>query len=322
MRHARATNEGSRILTRDECMPIRCIVSSLTMLCLLIVSPSIAAAQRDFSMVEIETIELGSGLAMLRGAGGNIGVSTGPDGVFLIDDQYAPLGEKIRAAVAALSTEPIRFVLNTHWHGDHTGGNENLGKAGVLIFAHHRVRERMSTDQFQALRGRTTPASPEAAWPVVTFEDGVTLHLNGQTIEAIHVDPAHTDGDSLVHFREADVLHMGDTFFAGIYPFIDVSSGGRIDGMIAAADRGLAIAGPKTRIIPGHGPLSDRAGLLATRDMLISVRDRIRNLIAEGADRDAVVAGKPSAAFDAEFGGGFLSPDDFVAIAYESLKPR
>jgi glyoxylase-like metal-dependent hydrolase (beta-lactamase superfamily II) len=286
------------------------------------IRPVAVAAQQDFSKVEIQTTDLGSGLAMLQGAGGNLGVSTGPDGVFLIDDQYAPLTEKIRAAIRDLSEEPIRFVLNTHWHGDHTGGNENLGGAGVLILAHHRVRERLSTEQFQAIRNRTIPASPQLAWPVVTFEDGVTLHLNGQTIEATHVDPAHTDGDSIVYFREADLLHMGDTFFSGMYPFIDTSSGGRIDGMIAAADRGLAIAGPKTRIIPGHGPLSNREDLAGTREMLISVRDRVRILMDEGLDREQVIARQPSKDSDGQFGGGFMKPDVFVGIVFDSLKSK
>ena len=203
---------------------------------LLVLSWAVAvSAQSDFSKVEIRTTSLGSGLAMLEGSGGNLGVSTGPDGVFLIDDQFAPLTEKIRAAIAKLSPEPIRFVLNTHWHGDHTGGNENLGRGGVLILAHHQVRVRMSSEQFMTLRGIEIPASPPEALPVVTFEDGVRLHLNGQTIEVQHVEPAHTDGDSIVYFREADVLHLGDTYFSGFYPFFDSSSGGRIDGMIAAA---------------------------------------------------------------------------------------
>jgi len=301
----------------DECAHGLCVAMTAVA---FIVSPITAAAQQDFSKVEIKTTDLGSGLAMLQGAGGNIGVSTGADGVFLIDDQYAPLTEKIRAAIGALSKEPIRFVLNTHWHGDHTGGNENLGDGGALILAHHHVRERLSTEQFQAIRNRTIPASPRSAWPVVTFEDRLTLHLNGQTIEVTHVDPAHTDGDSIVYFREADLLHMGDTYFSGMYPYIDTSSGGEVDGMIAAADRGLAIAGPKTRIIPGHGPLSSREDLVGTREMLVSVRDLVRKLIAEGLDRDQVIARKPSKDSDGEYGGGFMKPDVFVGIVFDSLK--
>ena len=283
------------------------------------------SAQSDFSKVEIRTTSLGSGIAMLEGSGGNLGVSTGPDGVFLIDDQFAPLTGKIRAAIAKLSPEPIRFVLNTHWHGDHTGGNENLGRGGVLILAHHHVRARMSSEQFMASRGITIPASPPEALPVVTFEDGVSLHLNGHTIEVHHVEPAHTDGDSIVHFREADVLHLGDTYFSGFYPFFDSSSGGRIDGMIAAAERALELAGPETRIIPGHGPLSNRKDLVRSRQMLIQIRDRVRNLIEDGKDRAQVVAAHPSRSFDAEFGKGFIKPDDFVALVYESLaadRPR
>ena len=195
----------------------------------------VAEAQRDFSGVEIQTTSLGDGLAMLQGAGGNLGVSTGPDGVLLIDDQYAPMTDKIRAAIAELSNDPVRFVLNTHWHRDHTGGNENLGRGGAVIIAHDDVRKRMNSGQYFALRDTTIPASPRAALPIVTYSDGLTLHLNGQTIDVLHVDPAHTDGDSIVYFREADVLHLGDIFFAGRYPFIDLSSGGRVDGIIAAA---------------------------------------------------------------------------------------
>lgn len=279
-----------------------------------------ALAQRDFSKVEIVTTPLGDGLAMLVGAGGNIGVSTGPDGVFLIDDQFAPLTDKIRAAVAELSDQPIRFLVNTHWHGDHSGGNENLGRGGTLIMAHDRVRDRLRSDHVMS-DGRRVPASAESAWPVVTFDDGLTLHLNGQTIEVRHVEPAHTDGDSIVRFVEADVLHLGDTFFAGRYPFIDTSSGGRIDGVIAAIDRALDLCGPETRIIPGHGPLSGPADLRASREMLVSIRDRVRKMMDRGLDRDAVVRAKPSRSFDAEFGGGFLSPDRFVGIVYDSMQP-
>jgi glyoxylase-like metal-dependent hydrolase (beta-lactamase superfamily II) len=298
---------------------------------LMTLSPTMAFAQQDFSKVEIKTIQLGQGLAMLQGAGGNIGVSVGPDGVFLIDDQYAPLSKKIRTAIrvwigelakeqnAKASRDDIRFVLNTHWHGDHTGGNENLGESGALIIAHDHVRDRLRTEQFLSLGNRQIPAAPKLAWPILTFDEGVTFHLNGHTIEAIHVEAAHTDGDAIVYFHESDVLHMGDTYFAGMYPFIDTSSGGGIDGMIAAANRGLAIAGTKTRIIPGHGPLSTRRDLEATRDMLVNVRDRVLKLLESGHDRDQVVAEHPTQSHDEAYGGGFMKPGMFTGIVYDSL---
>ncbi|MDH3600750.1 MAG: MBL fold metallo-hydrolase, partial [Candidatus Tectomicrobia bacterium] len=173
--------------------------------------PGQIQAQRDFSKVEIGTTQLADGLYMLTGAGGNIGVSVGQDGLFLIDDQFAPLSDKIMAALKKLSEGPIRFVLNTHWHGDHTGGNENMGHAGAVIVSHDNVRKRLSTEQFIKAFDRKVPPSPPGALPVVTFPESVTLHLNGETIHAFHVDPAHTDGDSVVHFRNANVIHAGDT---------------------------------------------------------------------------------------------------------------
>jgi glyoxylase-like metal-dependent hydrolase (beta-lactamase superfamily II) len=256
---------------------------------------------------------------MLTGAGGNMGLSIGSDGAFLIDDQLAPLTQKIQAKVAALGAPGVRFVINTHWHGDHTGGNENLGTAGSLIFAHENVRARMSSEQFMAALDRRVPASPPAALPVVTFETSVTLHLNGDEIHVFHLDPAHTDGDSVVHFREANVVHSGDAYVAGMYPFIDISSGGRLDGIVAATDRILAIADAKTRIIPGHGPLSNREELEAWRAMLVDIRQRVRVAIAAGSPKDEVIASRPSADFDARYGGGFMQPDVFVGLVYESL---
>lgn len=284
---------------------------------LLLALPSLG---QDFSDVAIEAETLRGGVSMLTGRGGNLALSAGPDGVILVDDQFAPLTDKIRAAIAELSSEPLRFVVNTHWHGDHTGGNENLGKAGVLIVAHDNVYERMSVDQFQATFNRTVPASPKAALPVVTFSRDVTFHLNGQEVYVFHVDPAHTDGDSIVHFRGANALHMGDTFFNGIYPYIDLGSGGSVDGVIAAADRGLALADEKTHIIPGHGPLGDRAALQAYHDLLVSVRDRVKKAIADGQTVDQVIAAKPTAEFDATWAGGFMKPDDFVRIVDTSLR--
>ena len=277
------------------------------------------AQGQDLSKVEIATTELGGGLYMLTGAGGNIGVSIGPDGVFLVDDQFAPLTPKIEAAVAALTPEPVRFVINTHWHGDHTGGNENLAGAGALIVAHESVRTRMSTEQFMAAFDRRVPPSPESALPVVTFDSSIGFHLNGSEIKAVHLDPSHTDGDAIVHFRDANVIHTGDTFLNGMYPFTDLSSGGDFEGFIAAAEALLARSDASTKIIPGHGPLATRADLVAFRDMLVTVRDAVRRQIQAGVSRGDVIAARPTAALDARFGGGSMKPDRFVGIVYDSL---
>jgi glyoxylase-like metal-dependent hydrolase (beta-lactamase superfamily II) len=207
-----------------------------TLALLLVAAPP--AAGQDWDAVEIEAQEVADGVYMLTGRGGNLGLFVGEDGVFLIDDQYAPLTDKILAAIGQITTEPVRFVFNTHWHGDHTGGNENLGDAGALLVAHENVRARLSVDQLLERVGRPVseqPAAPEGAWPVVTFTEDVTFHLNGDELHAFHVEHAHTDGDAIVHFRNANVVHMGDTFFLGRFPFIDTATGGSIDGLIAAA---------------------------------------------------------------------------------------
>lgn len=288
------------------------------LLCLLAV-PGLAAAQQDFSDVVVEASPLRGGLYLLTGRGGNIVASVGEDGIFLVDDQYAPLTEKIRAALAELSDRPVRFVINTHWHGDHVGGNENFAAAGAVIVAHENVRQRMSSEQFMAVFNRTVPASPPGALPVVTFEQGVSLHLNGDTVRVMHVANAHTDGDSLVYFERANVLHMGDVFFNGLYPFIDLGSGGGIHGMIAAVQRGLELADEDTLVVPGHGPSTDRAGLRAYGEMLASFRDRIAALKAAGKTLDEVVAANPTADFDATHGGRFISPERLVGFIYDSL---
>jgi glyoxylase-like metal-dependent hydrolase (beta-lactamase superfamily II) len=294
----------------------------LALVAALAAATAVSSQEVDWEKVQITTVPVAPGVAMLSGRGGNIGVSVGDDGVILIDDQYAPLTPKIQAAVAALSPKPLRFLLNTHWHPDHTGGNENLGKAGVTIVAHDNVRRRLGSEQYIELFDRRFPPSPAAALPVVTFSDAVTFHFNGDEIHAFHVAPAHTDGDAVVHFRRADVVHTGDLFFSGGYPVIDVSSGGSLDGMIAAADRLLALAGEKTRIIPGHGPLAGRADLRAYRDMLVAVRAAVLPLVEAGKSLDEVKAAKPTVAFDEQWGKGFVSPEVITTTAYLSLKSK
>lgn len=274
---------------------------------------------QDLENVQIQTIPVTEGIYMLMGEGGNIGVSAGEDGVFLIDDQFAPLTEKIRTAVSAISNQPIRFLLNTHWHLDHTGGNENLGRAGVVIVAHDNVRKRMRVDQFIEALNREFPASPPAALPVITFNDTVTFHLNGGEIQGLHVETAHTDGDSIIYFPDADVIHTGDIYFNGMYPFIDVDSGGSIEGMIAAVERVLAMADEQTKIIPGHGSLSNRAELVAYRDMLITVRERVKAAITQGISMEDFIASKPTADLDSSWGKGFFSPEQFLQIVYTDL---
>ena len=276
-------------------------------------------AQQDRPEVTIEAIRAADNVYMLKGQGGNIGLSIGEDGAFLIDDQFAPLTEKILAAVGELTDEPVRFVVNTHWHGDHTGGNENLGKTGAILVAHENVRQRLSTEQFIQFFDRKVEPSPEEALPVITFADSLTFHWNDDVLRIVHVGPAHTDGDSFIHFRNANVVHTGDLYFARGYPFIDTSSGGSLAGVIDAADRILAVVNDRTSIIPGHGPLSNARELRAYRDMLKTAHDRVRKLVDEGRSRDEVIAARPTGDLDAEWGTGFLDADCWVGIVYDGM---
>jgi glyoxylase-like metal-dependent hydrolase (beta-lactamase superfamily II) len=257
---------------------------------------------------------------MLVGRGGNIGLSVGGDGTFLIDDQYAPLTEKIEAAIRRVTQDPVRFLVNTHWHGDHTGGNENFGKKGSIVVAHQNVRKRMSVEQVrEILRTDPIPASPPDALPRITFTEEVTFHWNGDTIRAFHVPAAHTDGDVILHFEKADVFHTGDAIVNGRYPFIDVDSGGNLNGIIAAADKVLSLAKPTTKIIPGHGALASPDDVRAYRDMLVAARGRIQKLVDQGKSADEVVAAKPTSDLDAKWGA---QSERFVRGAYHSLRSR
>ena len=275
--------------------------------------------------VQIQTTDLGNGVYMLVGQGGNIGLSVGEDGVFVIDDQFAPLTEKILAAISAVSDEPVRFVFNTHWHGDHTGGNENMGATGALIVAHENVRERMSTEQVLERIGRpvsTTPPSPDGALPVVTFTEDVSFHINGDELHAFHVSNAHTDGDAIVHFVRANVVHMGDTFFRDRFPFIDTATGGSIDGVIGAAGQALAVMDAETQVIPGHGALSGREDLRAYRDALRTMRNAVATLVERGMSLDQIQAARPIRTQAAAWGQDLAAEQSFVATIHHGVGGR
>jgi len=280
-----------------------------------------AAAQgRDWDAVEIRTTHVAGPVHMIQGSGGNLAVSAGGDDVFLVDDQFAPLTPRITAAIRAIHDAPVRFVLNTHWHPDHTGGNENLGEAGAVIVAHGNVRERLASEQVQILLGdRSVPPSPDAALPVITFTRDVTFHLNGESVHVFHLPRAHTDGDSAVHFRGSDVLHVGDVLFNGAYPFIDLDSGGSVEGYLAAQERLLEVAGPETKIVPGHGPLGSRDDLRAAHAMLEEVRDRVRGAQTTGQSLEEFLAEDRLADLDERWGGGFLDARRFATILWMDL---
>jgi len=274
---------------------------------------------QDYNAVQIKTYQATDNVYMLEGKGGNLGVCIGDNGVFLIDDQYAPLTEKIKLAISKLTDKDIRFVINTHWHSDHVGGNENLGTGGAVIVAHENVRNRMSSDQFLAVFNRTVPASPKAALPVITFTRDIKFHLNGEQLEIIHLKNAHTDGDAIVWFKNANVIHTGDIYFAGTYPFIDTASHGSITGIIAAVEYMLSIIDDNTRVIPGHGPMSNKAKLKAYLNMLKEVREKILGLIAAGKSLPEILKQNPTQAFDETWGKGFLTPEKFVRIVHTDL---
>ncbi|GBF30405.1 metallo-beta-lactamase type 2 [bacterium MnTg04] len=282
----------------------------------LLISPAAAWSQEE---VEIKVQQLTEHVYMLEGRGGNIGLSIGDDGVFMIDDQYAPLTPAILEAIGNLTDQPVKFVLNTHWHGDHTGGNENLGNAGAIIFAHDKVRKRMSTEQFRKLIGGRTPPAADAALPTVTFNDRISFFMNDDEIQVFHVAPAHTDTDSLVYFASADVLHMGDVFFNKRFPFIDVDLGGSIDGTIHAVNLALEMTTGETRIIPGHGPLASRQDLKDYRDILLTVRNSVAELIAQESTLEQVLAAQLTESLNETWNWNFINGDRLVELIYADL---
>ncbi len=286
--------------------PVRLTV----LLSVVLASAGSLSAQRDFASVQIKATPVAGNIHMLEGSGGNIAVSTGPDGVLMVDDQFAPLADKIAAAIEKLDKGPIRFVLNTHWHGDHTGGNAHFGKKASVI-AHDNVRKRLSAQSGTA----------KEALPVVTFADGASVHFNGEEIRLIHLGPAHTDGDVFIHFTKSGVFHLGDQFVNARFPFIDQGSGGSVAGLVKNIETILTKIPEDAKIIPGHGALASRADLVAYRDMLLETLALVKKAHTDGKSlADVKAAGLPEKY--KEWGSGFITQSRWLEIAYNSVSSK
>ncbi len=293
------------------------------LLCLLLLTtPIISSAQNR--EITIKSHKITNNIYMLTGSGGNIGLSVGEDGVFMIDDQFAPLTEKILAEIKTLTDKPVRFLINTHWHGDHTGGNENMTKKGTVIVAHENVRKRMSTEQFNTMWNRKTPPSPKGALPVVTFDKSLTFHLNGEDILVFHVHNAHTDGDAMIYFSKSNVLHTGDTYFQGKYPYIDLDAGGSVNGYIKAIKHALNLIDDETKIIPGHRNISNKKELQEYVSVLESIKSKVIQEIANGKTEEEVTnnASLTKEYDDQNYGDWFIKPDVMRKTFYRSLKDK
>ena len=279
---------------------------------------TILAQQPNYDTVRIRPVLVSNNLYMLKGSGGNIGVLIGNDGTLMIDDQFAPLSNKINGAIKTLSPGEIKFLINTHLHGDHTGGNDNFKKMGVTILAQDQVRERMTKETVNRMNEKVPPRQKEAL-PDITFADKLNVHINDEDIELIHFDPGHTDGDVIVHFKKADVYHMGDMFVTYGYPFIDVSSGGSVNGMISTLDKVLALMDDNAKVIPGHGELSTKADVKVFRDRLADIRDQVAAALKKGKKKEDLANLGITDKYEAEWGKGFLKGKDFVMLVADNL---
>jgi glyoxylase-like metal-dependent hydrolase (beta-lactamase superfamily II) len=284
--------------------------------------PPAAPSPPDFSKVEIKTTDLGDHLYMLEGQGGNITVAVAKDGIIMVDGEFAPLHDKIKAAISTVSNQPIKYLINTHFHGDHTGGNEPFARDGAVVVAEVNVKNRLAAGTTNGLTGVKTPPAPQDALPAKTYTGAFHIRLNGRVADLKHIANAHTDGDTYVWFKTANVLSTGDTFTNARYPNIDFANGGNIRGMIAATDAYLKLTNGKTRIVPGHGPLADKAALIEYRTMLVTARDRMAKLVKEGKSEDDVVAAKPFADLDAKWAPSELASKNFIRVVYHSLADK
>ena len=279
----------------------------------------VQTARRTAAASNITVQKLRGNVSVLLGAGGNIAVLTGRDGKLLIDAGFAGARPKITEALASISPDPIKHLINTHWHFDHTDGNEWLHSAGAVILAHTNTRKHLSTTTRVEGWNFTFPPSPPGAIPAAVFDDERTLELNGTTIALKHYAPAHTDSDISAHFTDADILHVADTFWNGYYPFIDYSTGGSIDGMIRATQANLAKVSDTMIVIPGHGAVADKSQLAFYRDLLVGTREKVVALKKQGKSLDEIVATKPTAPTDAKWGNGFRSPKDFIGDVFQGV---
>jgi cyclase len=297
---------------------LSCFAIGLLSLFTLTVTVNDVNAQGD--NVTINTTKLSNNTYMLKGSGGNIIVSVGQDGVFMVDDQFAPLTEKIKEAISNITDQPVKFVINTHWHSDHTGGNENFGELGAVIISHDNVRERLSTEQFSEFFNRTVAPLPEKGLPIITFSDNMTLFQNGDEIRIIHVDNGHTDGDSIVYFTKNNVIHVGDDFNDKTYPLIDISSGGSIDGLISSLQTISSLIDDETKVVSGHSDISNKTKVNALITMLKDVRQNVSQLIQNGDSLEEIIASQPTSKYDEiYYDHSRLKPADFVTMVYQSL---
>jgi glyoxylase-like metal-dependent hydrolase (beta-lactamase superfamily II) len=279
-----------------------------------------ASAQTDFSKVEMKATKVAGNVWMLEGAGGNIGVSVGDDGLLIVDDQFAPLADKIRAALKGIADKKLHFILNTHWHGDHTGGNVAFGPEATII-AHDNVRKRLATEQKSTVFNTTTPPSPKEALPVITFDQTLTVHFNGEEIRAIHYPKGHTDGDSVIFFSASNVVHLGDDFFAGRFPFVDLESGGSVEGLVKNIGELIAKIPADVKLIPGHGPISTLDDLKSYHRMLQQTTEIVRGKIKAGKTLDQIKSEGLPAEW-APWGTGFIKTDRWVETIYKSLTAK